>query len=207
MASPESSLAAPRHALYSPLAWLCFLLTAFVGLALDLATKSLAFNRLAGTSIEHSATYQFIPGWVHFHVTANHGAVFGLGQGQRTLFLIVSLAAIGFIVTLFASSDRRHFYQFLLGLLLAGVLGNLYDRLVFGYVRDMIYALPGKSWPGTWTISFLHYPGQGRDIFPWIFNVADSFLCCGVALMILYSFLHPVKTTPAHEHAADPERA
>ena len=35
-----------------------------------------------------------------------------------------------------------------IGLLLAGVLGNLYDRVVFGYVRDMIYMLPGRTWPG-----------------------------------------------------------
>jgi signal peptidase II len=62
-------------------------------------------------------------------------------------------------------------------MLLAGVLGNLYDRIQYGYVRDMIHALPDKFVFG--------YPA-----FPWIFNIADSLLCVGVAFMILYSFFH-----------------
>ena len=79
---------------------------------------------------------------------------------------------------LFAKSGRAPLYQFTLGLLLAGVLGNLYDRANFGYVRDMIHALP--QWP---------------RLFPWIFNIADSLLCCGVALMILqYLFVGEPKT-------------
>jgi signal peptidase II len=86
----------------------------------------------------------------------------------------VSIGAILFLTYLFATSKRRQwFYQLVLGLLLAGVLGNMYDRVVYGYVRDMIHALP--RWP---------------DLFPWIFNVADSLLCVGVGLMVLYSFLH-----------------
>ena len=89
----------------------------------------------------------------------------------------MSAAAIGFLCYLFATSGRRRFYQFILGMLLAGVLGNLYDRTVFGYVRDMLYMLPGKQWPGT-----------DREIFPWIFNIADTLLCVGVGLMLVYSF-------------------
>ena len=67
-------------------------------------------------------------------------------------------------------------------MLLAGVLGNMFDRIRFGYVRDMIHALP--MWP---------------RFFPWVFNIADSLLCVGVTLMLLYSFTqsaaHP--TPPA----------
>jgi signal peptidase II len=123
-----------------------------------------------------------VPGWLQFDVTANQGAVFGIGQGQRALFVTVSIAAIAFIGYLFATSGRQRLYQIILGLLLAGVIGNLYDRVQFGYVRDMIHALPDK------TIF-------GRPAFPWIFNVADSLLCAGVFLMIVYSFLHnPGKT-------------
>jgi len=152
----------------SPLALTCFLLTAVAGFALDQWSKRAAFADLVdGRRIE------FIPGWVEFEVTENPGAVFGIGKGQRTLFIGVSVAAVVFIFYLFAGSDRHRHYQIILGMLLAGVLGNLYDRVRFGYVRDMIHALP--QWP---------------KLFPWIFNVADSMLCVGVALMILYSFLH-----------------
>lgn len=160
----------------------CFLLTAGIGLAADQWSKAAAFRELAGGLTEgvdgrpvpaDPRSLHFIPGLLHFDVTSNYGAVFGIGQGQRALFIVVSVAAILFIFYLFATSGRQRVYQVILGMLLAGVLGNLYDRLVLGYVRDMIHALP--RWPG---------------FFPWIFNVADSLLCVGVFLMIVYSFLH-----------------
>jgi len=168
-------------ALRTPLALACFLLTAAVGVALDQWSKIYAFATLGDTPWWNgsgkvqvaSRVYEFIPGWLHFEVTANQGAVFGMGQGQRTLFILVSCAAILFLCYLFAVSGRQHFYQIILGMLLAGVIGNLYDRIRFQYVRDMIHALP--RW----------------GIFPYIFNVADSLLCVGVGLMILHSFLHP----------------
>ncbi|HEY1628685.1 MAG TPA: signal peptidase II, partial [Tepidisphaeraceae bacterium] len=103
----------------------------------------------------------------------------------RPLFIVVSIAAIVFLTYLFAFSGKRPFYQLLLGLLLAGVLGNMYDRIVFGYVRDMIHALPGIYWPAP--IARWLPPGWASSgVFPWIFNVADTLLCMGVFLMILY---------------------
>lgn len=175
----------------SPSGLLLFVGTTVVGLLLDLWIKSYAFAHLVvawspNLQEVQSRDYQFIPGWLHFHATANHGAVFGLGQGQRPLFLIVSILAIGFLSYLFAASGRQRFYQFLLGLLLAGVLGNLYDRIVLGYVRDMIYIFP--NWPNPLRGWFPSW----QELFPWIFNLADAMLCAGVALMILYSlFLTP----------------
>jgi len=90
------------------------------------------------------------------------------------LFIGVSIAAIVFLIFLFTASDRRRIYQVLLGMLMAGVLGNLYDRVTLGYVRDMIHALP--RWPG---------------FFPWIFNVADSLLCVGVGMIVLINLIRP----------------
>ena len=186
----------PTDNLRSPAAVARFLLTTVIGFALDLWTKSLSFTRLASgpphqgvdelgrmrwlvysrPDLAVNRGYRFIPGWLHFQVTVNEGAVFGLGQGQRWLFLVISVAAILFLTYLFATSGRQRFYQFVLGLLLAGVLGNMYDRWQFGYVRDMIYGLPG------W-----HWPGSNREVFPWIFNVADVMLCIGVGLIFLHS--------------------
>ena len=156
----------------SPAALARFLLVMTIGLGLDLWTKVLAEAHLRGAD-----PIRFIPGWLHFTYTENRGAVFGIGQGQRALFLAVSVLAIGFLTYLFATSGRQRFYQFVLGMLLAGVLGNLYDRYHYGYVRDMIHALPGWTWPGT-----------RAEVFPWIFNIADSLLCVGVFFMIVYSF-------------------
>jgi signal peptidase II len=159
----------------------CFLLTMVIGVALDLWSKDYSFDHLAiysGDQLIGSRVYKAIPGLLEFTVTTNQGAVFGLGAGKRPLFVAVSLAAILFLIYLFAHSQHQRFYEFILGMLLAGVLGNLYDRMVFGYVRDMIHIL--SKW----------------NLFPWIFNVADVMLCTGVGLMVLYSLLYP-----GHEQA------
>lgn len=159
----------PADPVRSPAAIARFLVTALALVGLDLWTKYLAFARL-----QPGQPFSIIPGWLQLEVTTNRGAAFGLGQGQRALFLAVSIFAVGFLCYLFATSGRRWFYQLILGLLLAGVLGNLYDRVLTGQVRDMIHALP--RWP--------HF-------FPWIFNLADSYLCVGVALMVLYGLIMP----------------
>lgn len=160
--------------------WLRFIGVAVAALGLDLWSKWAAFKYLAGAvtvdslgkaSVTPSHVIELIPGWVHFHVTVNQGAVFGTAQGLRWVFVVVSVAAIIFLGYLFRQSRRGQWvYQILLGMLLAGVIGNMVDRVVYGYVRDMIYVL--VKW----------------EVFPWIFNVADSLLCVGVAGMIVLSF-------------------
>ncbi|MBV8780411.1 MAG: signal peptidase II [Phycisphaerae bacterium] len=137
-----------------------------------------------GQIIAISDEYKLIPGWLHFHFTINRGAVFGIGQGQRGLFIAVSIGAMLFLTYLFAMSGRQRFYQILLGMLLAGVLGHMYDRIEFAHVRDMIYALPGWRWPA-WVHHLL--PMLPAEVFPWIFNVADTLLCIGVFLMFCYT--------------------
>ncbi|HEX8520600.1 MAG TPA: signal peptidase II [Tepidisphaeraceae bacterium] len=182
-----------RDTLVSPAAVSRFLLVAAGGVALDLYTKWLAFHKLLirldrvdTAYLATSQSYDFIPGWLRFEVTVNQGAVFGIGQGQRLLFLLVSAAAVAFLIYLFLSSrPRQWYYQVVLGMLLAGVVGNVYDRMLFGYVRDMIHALPG--WPNPLRGMFPNW----QYVFPWIFNVADSLLCVGVTLMLVYTMLMP----------------
>jgi signal peptidase II len=190
-------------------ALLCFLLTAAIGVGVDLFTKRVAFAKLAPWGVEvrdggrvvvkdspdgARPIYRLWPGFVNLEAMANQGAVFGIGQGQRALFLTVSVAAIAFIVYLFVTSGRQRFYQFVLGLLLAGVLGNMYDRLTLGYVRDMIHIFPGRNL-------------FGRPVFPWIFNVADSLLCVGVALIFLYSLRAPKEEREREGGEPEPPKA
>jgi signal peptidase II len=179
--------------LRSPAALARFSGVAIVALAVDLWTKSLAEMHLKFPP----RSIRFIPGWIQFEYVENHGAVFGIGQGQRWLFIAVSVIAIGFVTWLFATSGRQRFYQVLLGVLLAGVLGNLYDRFNYGYVRDMIHALPG------WENPFRRLYNT-QEIFPWVFNVADSLLCVGVALMMIYSYFHSSHKDPPNEKTAPP---
>lgn len=168
--TPPPADAGPSN-LRSPPALLRFAGATVIGLAVDLWTKTLSVAHLAppvrGLAPDE---VQLLPGWLHFTYVENHGAVFGLGQGMRWLFLAVSIGAIVLLTWLFKNSGRARGYQLVLGMLLAGVLGNMYDRVAYGYVRDMIHALP--RWP---------------HLFPWVFNVADSLLCVGVTLSIVYS--------------------
>jgi signal peptidase II len=175
--------------LYSPAALCRFFLTAAIGLIADLWTKTLAVDQL-----QNGRVVDFIHGWLQFEFIENPGAVFGIAPGKTVMFIVVSIAAVIFLTYLFTTSARRPFYQIVLGLLLAGVLGNMYDRIVIGKVRDMIHALPGWHWPAAirHVVTFLP-----DEVFPYIFNVADSLLCTGVALMVLYSFFSATDDAPA----------
>jgi signal peptidase II len=165
-----------------------FLLTAAVGLTIDLSIKAWAAAHLSvKDEFGNMPVVNIIPGWLQLEWTQNHGAALGSFQGYRWMFLIVSMVAVGFLGYLFSGSRRdQRGYQFILGLLLAGVLGNLYDRLMLGYVRDMIHLFPGRRWPD-WIATYLPAFWRPPEWFPWIFNVADSLLCVGVALMMIYS--------------------
>jgi signal peptidase II len=180
--------------LFCPAAVARFVLVTAAGLAVDLWTKALAVDKLAGGRV-----YVAIRGWLQFEYVSNPGAVFGIAPGQRKTFLVVSVLAICFLTYLFSGSGRRPVYQIILGMLLAGVLGNLYDRIVFQHVRDMIHAIPGWRWPASLQgkLPFMH-----GDLFPYIFNIADSLLCVGVALMLIYSFFNAPDEKPRHRVAA-----
>jgi lipoprotein signal peptidase len=184
----------------SPLAWICLLVPLAIGLSSDLYTKYLAEERLKidrvedvdGTVYIDARVHQAIPDYLHFTYHENRGAVFGIGQGARTLFLLVSALAIGLLAYLFSRSGNQWAYQILLGMLLAGVLGNLYDRAVYGYVRDMIHVFPKAG------------------IFPWIFNIADSLLCTGVGGMFVFTIFRredPMSAPQRSTRPADPEAA
>src|SRR5687768_11232206 len=108
-------MAFPTDNFKSPPALARFVLVCLIGVALDLWTKHYSFTHLARQDAPpwdgRPRVVEFIPGWVQFEITTNHGAVFGLGQGQKALFLVVSVLAIGFLSWLFATSNRQRFYQ------------------------------------------------------------------------------------------------
>lgn len=182
---------------------MAFFGVAVAGVAVDLWTKSLAVANLAGDP-DGSV---LIPNFLNLRFTRNYGAVFGLGQGGRPVFIVVSIGAVLFLSYLFALSGRQRWYQVILGMLLAGVLGNMYDRVAFGYVRDMIWALP--DWPNPLRGFFPHW----QTVFPWIFNVADTLLCVGVASLLLFGLVQDARarrqaaTTPTDKNGARPADA
>ncbi len=127
-------------------------------------------------------------GVLGLQTTLNEGALFGMGQGLWPLFAALSVAAlIGILIWLFpAAAARDRLLTVALALVAGGILGNLYDRL----------GLPGLSWPS----GYGHPAGAPvhavRDyillmIGPWHwpnFNLADSSLVCGAALLVFHAF-------------------
>ncbi len=144
-----------------------------------------------------------VPGWLQFEFVRNPGAVFGIAPGQTVG--VPDRVGRGHRVPDLPVRRQRPavaVYQVVLGVLLAGVLGNMYDRVAFGSVRDMIHALPGWRWPAGVHRALPFLPA---DVFPYIFNVADSLLCVGVGVMLVYSFVAtpPAPASPAVVAPAD----
>ncbi|MEQ1590162.1 MAG: signal peptidase II [Gallionella sp.] len=107
---------------------------------------------------------------VHWH---NEGAAFSFladfGGAQRWLFTGIALAASGWIVWLLSKHAEQKLFAFALSLILGGALGNLIDRMAYGYVIDFL---------------LFHW---NEHTFP-AFNLADSAITCGAGLLIWDSF-------------------
>ena len=103
----------------------------------------------------------------------NTGAAFGSFKGNNTLFVIISIVALVVVTVLLVRPRRSDLLRDVsLGLLLAGILGNLTDRLLYGHVID-----------------FLLFNLHVRYADPWpAFNVADSCISIAVVLFIIHSF-------------------
>ncbi len=107
------------------------------------------------------------------HVT-NNGAAFGSFRNNNGFFIVLSCIALVVVTYLLTRKGAQDpWRRVALGLLLAGVLGNLTDRILHGHVIDFL--------------AFdLHLPFA----HPWpAFNVADSCICIAVVCFMVYSFL------------------
>ena len=157
-----------------------------VSLASDIITKLWAEKKLEG----YPGYVNVLDNHLMFVLAKNKGGAWGLLQGQsenvrRPFFLLVSVAAIAFIVTLYRRlQPKQHALKWGLPLVLGGALGNVFDRIRYGYVIDFI------DYRADW-IKKLNdliqkkYPGHiVTDHWP-TFNVADVAICVGVALMAI----------------------
>lgn len=147
-----------------------------IGLIADLWTKA-----WAQATLEDKSSWIIIDDVLSLYYSTNKGALFGMGQELTWLFVAASLAALLFVLYVFAKSTTgQRSFHVALGMILAGALGNLYDRLfVGGEVRDFIKIE-------------LHI--GDFELWPWIFNVADMLLVCGVSILMLniwFSRKHP----------------
>ncbi|MEA5026213.1 MAG: signal peptidase II [Erysipelotrichaceae bacterium] len=110
-----------------------------------------------------------------FYITIvyNTGAAWGLLSGKLELFFIITIMVLVVIMYILFTTDRhKSMLRYALVIIMGGTLGNFYDRLVFGYVRDFFNFLP-----------------FGYD-FP-VFNIADIALCLGYVILALYLIRNP----------------
>ena len=115
---------------------------AMAALAIDLWTKDWAFETLRPSEVRDA-----IPGLLTFRRSINSGALFGLGKGLVPLFIVASFVALGFVLYLFACSGRnRKSLHLALSLVLAGSLGNLYDRsFVIADQIEVVDSISGQA--------------------------------------------------------------
>ncbi|MFA5095723.1 MAG: signal peptidase II [Candidatus Omnitrophota bacterium] len=143
----------------------------FAILSLDQASKAFISSR-----IQLNETLSVAKGIFGITLVHNRGAAFGILRDQLYLFIIASCAAI--VLIYFTLKNNRHNkYQVVcLSLILAGALGNLIDRLRFGYVIDFL--------------NFYIWP---------VFNIADSAITVG-AILLGWSILRQKSKVKSQNH-------
>jgi lipoprotein signal peptidase len=186
------------------------LLFAVLGLLADLSSKYIAFNNIAETPVRldreqvlsvtnpsllipSHAPVVVVPNILNFTLVANPGAVFGVGAGKRLVFVAFTFVALAFGLVLFAkwTHSRDALSHAGVGLLVAGGIGNLYDRIVYGCVRDFIHPLPGVKLPFGWSL-----PNGSSEVWPYVSNIADLWLIFAIGILLFRVFF-PANPSPS----------
>ena len=139
--------------------WIKIIVSIIIVLVMDLVTKHFLFD------VEY---FNLIPNVISIATNGgNDGAAWNIMSGQTVTLIIISVLMIValFIYNHFVK-NKNTFYCFAFGFMIGGALGNLVDRIMLSYVRDFIFL---DFWPS----------------FP-IFNLADSFLCIGTAMLAIF---------------------
>jgi signal peptidase II len=162
---PVTEQAPARHKSGFPIRGLLFLGLAILVVVTDQITKRLAEDRL-----RDQRSVPVVDDVLRLTYVQNRGAAFGLLQDQTTFFVFVGILVVGVIAASYRYLPRSGFRLHLaLGLQLGGAIGNLIDRMRQGYVVDFVdFGYRSNWWP--------------------VFNVADSAIVVGVALLALNAF-------------------
>lgn len=129
--------------------------------AFDQITKYFASLKLADGSVA-----KFIPGVVQFKYAENTGMAFSMLSGARWVFIALTVVVcVGVFYYLFSNRCKSLWLYWSFGVILSGGIGNLIDRIRFGYVVDFIEP------------TFVNFA---------IFNIADCAVTCGAVVLVGY---------------------
>ncbi len=147
-----------------------YIATIFIIIFGDQLTKIIVDRTLS-----YGASYPIIDNFFYFTYVHNTGAAWGILEGRLNFFFLVSiLATIGIVYYFIQSPSYQKLTRFGLILVLSGMIGNLIDRIAFGYVRDFIdFLIFGYNFP--------------------IFNVADMAITIGIFLVIFETMYEEIK--------------
>lgn len=155
---------------------LTWTLTALFVTAADFISKRLVVRYLMPV---RSVTV--IPGLFDFTYLENRGAAFGMLSDHPWVHTVISLAAvigISIYLAVTTKTPRSQWLNAAAGMMIGGGIGNLIDRLSQGYVVDFIET------------KFMHFA---------IFNVADSFVTVGAAILLVYVIASEIRTARAQK--------
>ncbi|MDB5105060.1 MAG: lspA3 [Fibrobacteres bacterium] len=156
------------------LRWLGLAVLILAGCRVDLASKA-----WARAAFEENPPLTLVPRLLEFRYAENRAIAFSMfhtlpDRVRTPLILTLTGAALAALLTLIWKMRNQSLSRLVpLAMILAGALGNLWDRLTHGFVVDFVHV----HWREVWS-------------FP-IFNLADSMITVGTTLLLLLSFLRP----------------
>lgn len=153
------------------LAWIIIIISV---VALDQASKWLVMLFL-----DREEPLVLIDGILRFTYVENTGAAFGSFDDQRWVFIVVSvIGIIGLFVYLWKFRPESNWASTALSMIIGGGIGNMIDR---SFYNGSLPSTIGKKV----VIDFIDFCAFPK-IWPWVFNIADSFVCVGAGMLILW---------------------
>ena len=132
-----------------------------IALVIDIVAKYIVESKI---SLGDSS--KFLPGFIELTLVHNEGAAWSLFSGMQVLLIIITILFLLVLLWFFFTKrSNSAVLGIAVGFIVGGSMGNLYDRLMFGYVRDFF------------NFQFIKFP---------IFNVADICLTVGIILFVIY---------------------
>lgn len=126
---------------------------------------------IVSSYINLNSSIIIIPNFFSLTYTRNYGAAWSIMWNKTIMLILIALLALGFVIyMLYKEKNINKYKKLYYGFILGGLLGNLLDRIIFGYVIDFFdFNIFGYNFP--------------------IFNVSDSFIVIGVIMVFIEAFI------------------
>ncbi len=138
--------------------------TGVVALFLDILSKQLVIHLML-----ENQSVSIISRFFYLTYVQNTGIAFSFLEGKVPFIIVMTVVVIFLVFQYIKDTDRCNLEDICYGMVIGGAVGNLVDRLVYGYVIDFLDV----------RILGYHFP---------IFNLADSFIVVGILILFVYSF-------------------